>query len=270
MPSRDRCPNSLFSRRCRTGLAARKNGVLALSNIDPHDACTTENRFDDFFRDEVYRSLKTSLFNYRLRKLRIAKHVPASGRILDIGSGTAPVSPDLTRTVVADLSEEAMRHVACESKSVQSITAMTFDAASFDCVLCSEVLEHVPDDVQAISELRRVLKPGGVLVVTVPFQKRFWAEDDEFVGHVRRYDPGELEQKLQTKGFHRVRTYKLSSTIERWLTRRSLRTYQNRGATTRLPLGLLRMANTLLFLLLLLTETFISWKRTTRILVVAS
>ena len=240
--------------------------LLTFSQMTPP---ASPNRFDDFFRDEVYLSLKTSLFNYRLRKLRIAKHVPASGRILDIGSGTAPVSPDLTRTVVADLSEEAMRHVACESKSVQSITAMTFDAASFDCVLCSEVLEHVPDDLRAISELRRVLKPGGALIVTVPFQKRFWAEDDEFVGHVRRYDPGELEQKLKTGGFQRIHTYKLSGTIERWLTRRSLRTYQKGGATTKLPVSLLRTVNTVLFLTLRVTEAFISWKRTTRILVVA-
>jgi hypothetical protein len=162
---------------------------MTLPNTDPHAACTTENRFEEFFRDEVYRSLKASLFNYRLRKLRIAKYVSASGRILDIGFGAAPVSPDLTRTVVADLSEEVMRHVACE---------------------------------------------------------------------------------FLTNDFHRVQTYKLSGTIERWLTRRSFRTYQKRGATTRLPLGLLRMANTVLFLLLILTETFISWKRTTRILVVAS
>jgi len=254
------------------GLAVqnKQNGAMTLPNTDPQKACTSENRFDEFFKDETYRSIKTSLFNYRLRKLRIAKHVPDAGLILDIGSGTAPVSPDLTRTVVADLSEEAMRHVACETKSVQSITAMTFDSSSFDCVLCSEVLEHVSDDMQAISELRRVLRPGGVLVVTVPFQKRYWAEDDEFVGHVRRYDPGELEQKLQAGGFDRIQAYKLSGIFERWLTRRSLRTYQQQGATTRLPVGLLRMANTVLFLLLIMTEAFISWKRTTRILVVAS
>ncbi len=233
-------------------------------------ASPSPNRFDDFFRDKVYLALKKNLFNYRFRKWNIAKHVPASGRILDIGSGTAPVSPDLQRTVVADVSEEAMRNVECVSKAVTSITAMSFDNASFDCVLCSEVLEHIPDDAQAVSELRRVLKPGGVLVVTVPFQKRYWAEDDEFVGHVRRYDPGELEQKLKAKGFQNIRTYKLSGTIERWLTRRSLRTYQQGGATSRLPIGLLRAANSVLFLLLILTETFISWKRTTRILVVAS
>jgi ubiquinone/menaquinone biosynthesis C-methylase UbiE len=170
---------------------------------------------------------------------------------------------------VADVSEEAMKNVVCESKVVTSITGMSFAAASFDCVLCSEVLEHIPDDARALSELRRVLKPGGVLVATVPFQKRFWAEDDEFVGHVRRYDPGELEEKLRANGFHSIRTYKLSGPIERWLTRRSLRAYQKGGATSKLPISLLRLANTILFLVLVIFESFISWKRTTRILVLA-
>jgi len=229
----------------------------------------TENRFDDFFKDTVYLSLKTNLFNYRFRKWKIAKHVTDSGNILDIGSGTAPVSPYLNRTTVADISAEAMKNVECESKAVTSITEMSFASASFDCVVCSEVLEHVPDDAKAVSELRRVLKPGGVLVVTVPFQKRFWAEDDEYVGHVRRYDAGELEQKLRAAGFSGIETYKLSGMIERWLTRRSLRTYRESGAATRLPLWLLRVANTVLFLFLVVTESFISWKRTTRILIVA-
>jgi ubiquinone/menaquinone biosynthesis C-methylase UbiE len=232
--------------------------------------CPSGNRFDDFFRDNVYLSLKTSLFNFRFRKLKIARHVPNAGLILDIGSGTAPVSPDLKRTVVADVSEEAMKNVQCALKTVTSITGMSFDTASFDCILCSEVLEHIEDDAKAVSELRRVLKPGGVLVVTVPFQKRFWAEDDEFVGHVRRYDPGELEQKLHSGGFQLIRTYKLSGTIERWLTRRSLQIYKQGGASRSLPTGVLRMANTVLFFVLILTETIISWKRTTRILVVAS
>lgn len=229
-----------------------------------------ENRFDEFYLDDTYLSLKTNLFNYRFRKWKIARHVPGSGNILDIGSGTAPVSPDLKRTVVADISAAALRNVKCVSKAVTSITEMSFDDASFDCVLCSEVLEHVPDDTKAILEMRRVLKPGGILVVTVPFQKRFWAEDDEYVGHVRRYETGELEKKIRSAGFEGIMTYKLSGTIERWLTRRSLQSYRRRGATTRLPLGVLRLANTALFLFLVITESFISWKQTTRILVVAT
>jgi SAM-dependent methyltransferase len=240
---------------------------MAMSSDINHNSSV--NKFDDFFRDPTYVTLKKSLFNYRFRKWRIAKHVPAVGHILDIGSGTAPVSPDLKRTVVADLSEEAMRNVVCESKVVTSITNMIFDTASFDCVLCSEVLEHVPDDLKALSELRRVLKPGGILVITVPFQKRYWAEDDEFVEHLRRYDPGELERKLSNSGFSKITTYKLSGPIERWLTRKSLHAYRKGGAKTKFPLWVLRLVNAALFLALILTEAFISWKRTTRILIVA-
>ncbi len=231
---------------------------------------TSQNRFDDFFQDALYLSLKTSLFNYRFRKWRIAKHVPDAGRILDIGSGTAPASPDLARTVVADLSAEAIKNVSAATKVVTSVTAMSFAAATFDCVICSEVLEHVHDDQKAVAELRRVLKPGGVLIVTVPYQKRFWAEDDEYVGHIRRYDSGELEQTLLSCGFQFIKTYKLSGMLERWLTRKSLQAYQKGRAMTRRPLLLLRITNTLLFLILIITELFTSWKRTTRILIVAS
>jgi SAM-dependent methyltransferase len=175
----------------------------------------------------------------------------------------------MARTVVADLSEQAMRNVECESKVVTSITGMLFEAATFDIILCSEVLEHVSEDDKAVSELRRVLKPGGVLVVTVPYQKRLWAEDDEYVAHVRRYDPGELEEKLRHAGFQEITTYKLTGTIDRWLTRRSLRAYQKSGTAMTLPLWLLRMANTALFLFLVVTDVLISWKGTTRILIVA-
>lgn len=228
------------------------------------------NRFDDFFNDELYRSQKQRLFNYRLRRRKIARHVPPTGPILDIGSGTAPVSPDLSRTTLADLSAEALRHVDSREKAVMSITDMAFPDRAFDCVLCSEVLEHVPDDERAIAELRRVLTPGGTLVVTVPFQRRYWADDDDYVGHVRRYDPGELERKLAAGGFTSSRSYKLAGPFERWLTRVSLRQYRrNRDQFRKAPAWLLRAANGALFLLVLFGEAYFTWKRTTRILVVA-
>lgn len=52
---------------------------------------------------------------------------------------------------------------------VSDITAIPVDDASFDAVMCIEVLEHVPDPVNALKELNRVLKPGGFLIVTAPF-----------------------------------------------------------------------------------------------------
>jgi ubiquinone/menaquinone biosynthesis C-methylase UbiE len=229
------------------------------------------NPFDDLYKEKGYLSLKWSLFNYRLRKWRIAKHVPPSGLILDVGSGVAPVSPDLGRTVLADISEEAMKSVdlPVREKFVMSVTDLSFKEGTFDCVLCSEVLEHVEDDAKAISELRRVLKAGGTLVVTVPFRKKYWGEDDEYVGHKRRYEPDELEGKLKAAGFTMVKTYKLSGLIERFLTRLSLRYYLKSKQSSRMPIAFYKAVNSMIFVLLLLAESSISWERTTRILVVA-
>jgi len=52
---------------------------------------------------------------------------------------------------------------------VSDITSISVDDESFDCILCTEVLEHVPDAVAAIREFSRILKPGGILIITAPF-----------------------------------------------------------------------------------------------------
>lgn len=78
---------------------------------------------------------------------------------------------------------------------------------SFDVVLASEILEHVPEDVQAISELVRILAPGGTLAVTVPrwFPEWVcWKLSDEYHanegGHIRIYKANELRAKLENAG----------------------------------------------------------------------
>jgi SAM-dependent methyltransferase len=88
-------------------------------------------------------------------------------------------------------------------------TRLPFDDATFDRIIASEVLEHIPDDVAAISELSRVLKPGGTLATTVPSwlpERLCWALSDEYHaphvagGHVRIYREAELRQKLRAGG----------------------------------------------------------------------
>lgn len=59
-----------------------------------------------------------------------------------------------------------------ERVRMQDVTALSFDAAGMDAVVCQDVLEHVPDYRAALREFARVLKPGGVLLVTVPFYDR--------------------------------------------------------------------------------------------------
>jgi ubiquinone/menaquinone biosynthesis C-methylase UbiE len=88
-------------------------------------------------------------------------------------------------------------------------TKLPFDDNTFDCVVTSEVLEHIQDDVNVISELHRVLKPGGSLGVTVPSwwpEKINWMLSDEYHapksvgGHVRIYSATELKAKLRSAG----------------------------------------------------------------------
>ena len=85
--------------------------------------------------------------------------------------------------------------------------ALPFEDAEFDHVIASEVLEHIPDDVAAIAELYRVLKPGGTIAVSVPRrwpERICWALSDEYHevegGHVRIYDAKDLASKLTGAG----------------------------------------------------------------------
>ncbi len=94
------------------------------------------------------------------------------------------------------------------------IARLPFSDNFFDLVICSEVLEHIPDDRKAVSELVRVLKPGKTLVVSVPRElpeKICWALSEDYHsvenGHIRIYKKKELirlleQNSLKKYGFH--------------------------------------------------------------------
>jgi SAM-dependent methyltransferase len=99
--------------------------------------------------------------------------------------------------------------------------ALPYPDGWFDCVLASEILEHVPRDEAAIAELVRVLAPGGTLGVTVPRwlpERICWALSDSYHanegGHVRIYRADELVGKLERAGVrltHRHHSHALHS-----------------------------------------------------------
>ncbi|RAV11325.1 SAM-dependent methyltransferase [Mycolicibacterium sp. GF69] len=85
---------------------------------------------------------------------------------------------------------------------------------TFDCVIASEILEHVPEDDKAIAELVRVLKPGGRLAVTVPRwlpEKVCWVLSDSYHanegGHVRIYHADRLRDKVLSHGLRLAHTH---------------------------------------------------------------
>jgi len=85
--------------------------------------------------------------------------------------------------------------------------ALPFADETFDRVICSEVLEHIPDDVSAMAELARVLKRGGTMAITVPRrgpERINWALSDEYHnvpgGHIRIYSRRVLEARLTSAG----------------------------------------------------------------------
>ncbi len=91
---------------------------------------------------------------------------------------------------------------------------LPYEDGTFDCVIASEILEHVPEDDAAIAELVRVLKKGGTLAVTVPRwlpERICWALSDEYHanegGHIRIYKADELRDKITARGLKFTHTH---------------------------------------------------------------
>ena len=114
--------------------------------------------------------------------------------VLDAGAGQGTMSARLERlgyevtgTDVSGTVVEVLRARLSGSVVEASITDLPFDDESFDGAVLGEVLEHVEDDRGALAELARVLRPGGVLAVSVPANPRLHGPSDEWAGHIRRY-----------------------------------------------------------------------------------
>jgi SAM-dependent methyltransferase len=141
------------------------------------------------------------------RLLRRALPVQRDLRILDVGAGTGATSRALAkygRVLAVDFSPEAVTIARGRGLDVARMDAraLALPDASFDLVVGLDVMEHLEDDVGLVKELRRVLKPGGVLLVTVPAYQWLWSSHDVANQHWRRYRRRELRGVLRAADLH--------------------------------------------------------------------
>jgi SAM-dependent methyltransferase len=128
---------------------------------------------------------------------------------VDIGCGggyTTKIFESSWWMIGADTSRNALR--LCKSRGLRYLCqadmtdfSLPFKTSSVDLVLALDVIEHVEDDIRALAECHRILKSGGLLIVTVPAFMALWSPWDESLGHKRRYTAGELARAFQQAGF---------------------------------------------------------------------
>lgn len=105
-----------------------------------------------------------------LSQKKFLKKYPSQGTILNLGSG-----PDVVNGVT-NVDMFPYKGVAI----VADIMKLPFGDNAIEAVMCNTVLEHVRDPIKAVAEMRRVLKPGGLVYITVPFLYPFHASPDDF------------------------------------------------------------------------------------------
>jgi SAM-dependent methyltransferase len=128
-------------------------------------------------------------------------------QILDVGCGTGTMLTHLARFGDArgvDMDLEAVGY--CHDRGLRQVTQsdadkLPFEKDTFDLVTALDVVEHIDDDLGALREMRRVIKPGGLLLLTVPAYRFLWGRQDDINLHKRRYVARELRSRLQAAGF---------------------------------------------------------------------
>ncbi len=157
-----------------------------------------------------------------LRRRFLLDHVQAGQRALDVGCGEGVFAAALAaagvEVVAIDIAEEPLRrararHPALDLRLIAAEGPWELEDASFDVVWAGEVIEHVADTAGWLSEVRRVLRSGGTLLLSTPAHERlellrlalsrpaFAAHFDPRGDHLRFYDRATLGALLADFGF---------------------------------------------------------------------
>jgi len=182
----------------------------------PALAAELVNSSDGFHPEyfEQLASLEEGNFWFQSRNtlilLLLRQHCTKLESFLEIGCGTGFVLSGIASSfpsallVGAEIYSSGLLYAA---HRVHGAQFMQMDArkipfeSHFDALGAFDVLEHIQEDTIVLTQIYQALKPGGVLILTVPQHPHLWSSQDEMACHVRRYTAKELEQKVSSAGF---------------------------------------------------------------------
>lgn len=147
----------------------------------------------------------------RLFKSIVQDHLVATGKtkLLEIGCGTGGFIQQIAENENLDItgSEIYLKGLLYAKKNLPNVNFIQYDITQgeigekFDLIVAFDVIEHIENDITAISNINKMLHKEGVLILTVPQHMFLWSSLDEIVKHKRRYSRRELVTKLQENRF---------------------------------------------------------------------
>lgn len=186
------------------------------------------DKYEDFHKNACVQEKVISRedFTYHMALSFIDRYLKPDMRVLDIGCGVGTISLYAASkgnyVLGIDISEKAVK-AAMESAEVLGIKNASFKAINFleadfqqkfDFVICSEVIEHLPDDKAVLKKTFELISNDGVLFLTVPsenapihkIRRYLFGKDsfDEKVGHLRRYSKDSLYNLLKENNFETI------------------------------------------------------------------
>lgn len=187
--------------------------------------------------------LEAGNFWFRARNALVTwalrRYFPGLRSFLEVGCGTGYVASGVARAfpgvrlVGSEIYAAGLRHAA---RRVPGAVFVQMDARDmpyvdeFDVVAAFDVIEHVAQDEAVLANMRRAVRPGGGVMLTVPQHPSLWSASDEYARHVRRYTAAQVHRKVREAGLEIVRstsfvTLPLPAMLLSRLARRDLATF---------------------------------------------
>jgi 2-polyprenyl-3-methyl-5-hydroxy-6-metoxy-1,4-benzoquinol methylase len=187
--------------------AARENNVIYFHP----EHCEEYDDYDREGYEKLFRAERSHFWFVTRRRIirRLCRLFgKESGNIIEIGSGTGDIADMLLREGFDVTVSDIYRNAFDFTDRIGATKQYQFDIKEapfvehFDIACMFDVLEHLDDEGTAVRSIHKLLKPLGIVIITVPAMKMLWSASDERAMHKRRYDLKHLVELFNNNGFN--------------------------------------------------------------------